>query len=52
MDSFEKFDETSLQRIEAFYPTLQDRRISEAEYEHPKKVWSSANMSTLDDYHD
>ena len=48
MNSFERFNETSLPPKEAFYSTLTDSHISE----HAKKVWEAFECKTLRDYHD
>ena len=37
----EKFEETELPSKEAFYSKLSMKGISDADYEHAKKVWSS-----------
>ena len=52
MNSFERFNETSLPPKEAFYSTLTDSHISEEDYEHAKKVWEAYECETLGDYHD
>ena len=52
MDSFQRFDETSLPPKEAFYSTLTDSHISDADYEHAKKVWEAYECETLGNYHD
>ena len=52
MDSFERFNETSLPPKEAFYSTLTDSHISDEDYEHAKKVWEAYECETLGDYHD
>ena len=52
MDSFEKFNETSLPPKEAFYSKLTDSHISDDDYEHAKKVWKAYECETLGDYHD
>ena len=51
MDSFEKFNETSLPPKEAFYSKLTDTHISDDDYEHAKKVWKAYECETLGDYH-
>ena len=52
MNSPDKLTEKSLPPRSAFYSILRDGGISEAEYEHAKKVWSVGEMKTLADYHD
>ena len=41
MDSFQRFSERSLPEIEDFYSILNDTNISESEYSHAKRVWST-----------
>ena len=52
MDSFERFSEKSLPRIEDFYSILNDTNISESEYSHAKRVWSTFQIKDLGEYHD
>lgn len=52
MDSFEKFEETSLTPIEKFYSTLYLKWISEDDYNHAKKVWEVFGMKNMGEYHD
>ena len=52
MDSFERFNETSLPPKEAFYSKLKDEHISDDDYENAKKVWEAYECKTLGDYHD
>lgn len=48
MDSFERFRETKLPAKEAFYTKLNDKHISEEEYEHAQKVWEAFDCKNLD----
>ena len=52
MDSFSRFNETSLPSIKDFYSILNDTNISEEEYGHAKDVWSAFNIKNLGEYHD
>ena len=52
MDSFDKFDETTLPNIENFYSSLQLSNIDVKEYNHAKKVWDIFNIKNIGDYHD
>ena len=52
MDSFQRFSERSLPRIEDFYSILNDTNISESDYSHAKRVWSAFQIKDLGDYHD
>ena len=51
-DSIEKLNETELPPIEAFYSSLTGEGISEADYEHAKKIWKTFDFKTMRDYHD
>lgn len=52
MDSKEKFTETQLPPIEAFYSKLNDSGISESSYEHANMVWSEFSVANMHEYHD
>lgn len=52
INSWEVLEETCLPPIDAFFRKLKGERISQAEYEHAKLVWSSFNVSTLGQYSD
>lgn len=52
IDSFEKFQETELPPIEAFYSQLADGGIKEEEYERAKVAWKEFNIQNLGEYHD
>lgn len=52
MESVEKFDETHLPDRLDFYSSIDERGISEADYNHAQSVWRTFQMSTLGDYHD
>ena len=52
MDSFQRFSERSLPEIEDFYSILNDTNISESEYSHAKRVWSTFQIKDLGEYHD
>jgi len=49
MDSFSRFDETSLPKREDFYGQLYDEDISEGEYKHAQKVWDAFGLKNLGD---
>ena len=51
MNSFERFNETSLPPKEAFYSSLTKSGISDEDYEHAKKVWEAYECETLGNYH-
>ena len=52
MDSWEKFDETTLPPKEAFYSNLNLEDISDEDYAHAQKVWDVFEIKNLDEYHD
>ena len=52
MDSFEKFDQTELPTKDQFYSILNDQHITDAEYDHAKKVWKTFKIKTMGEYHD
>ena len=52
MDSFRRFSEISLPKIEDFYSILNDSHISDEEYSHAQDVWSAFHIQNLGEYHD
>ena len=52
MDSWERFNETSLPNQEYFYSNLQLEGISNKDHNHGQNVWNTFNMKNLGDYHD
>ena len=52
MDSWKKFDETSLPDKEAFYSCLNTEDITDVDHRHPKRVFKSLNNKNLGNYHD
>ena len=52
MDSWERFDENTIPPKVAFYSELNLGGISDADYEHVKKVWESFDIKSLGEYHD
>jgi hypothetical protein len=52
MDSWRRFKETALPPIEKFYSKLTDENISEDDYTHAQKVWSTFGCQNMGDYHD
>ena len=51
MDSWEKFDETTLPPKEAFYSNLNLEDISDEDYAHAQKVWDVLEIKKLGEYH-
>ena len=52
IDSQERFKETELPPIEAFYSKLSDETISQKDYDHAHQIWKELNCKTIGDYHD
>ena len=52
MDSWERFDENTIPTKGVFYSELNLEGISDADYEHVKKVWEAFEIKNLADYHD
>ena len=52
MDSWEKFDETSLPPKEDFYSELNLEGISDKDYAHAQNVWDVFEIRNRGDYHD
>ena len=52
MDSWEKFNKNTIPPKEAFYSELNLDGISDADYEHVKKVWEAFEIKNLGEYHD
>ena len=52
MDTWERFNETSLPDKEAFYSNLNMADIKNIDHRHAKRVFKSLNNKNLGDYHD
>ena len=52
MNSFEKFEETSLPPKEMFYNDLKKKDISDADYSFVKELWSTFQLKNLGELHD
>ena len=52
MDSWEKFDETTIPPEEAFYSNLNLGDIGDEDYEHVQKVWNIFEIKNRGEYHD
>ena len=52
MDSWEKFNETSLPSKESFYSNLNMEDIDDIDYRHGNNVFKSFKLDNLGDYHD
>ena len=52
MDSWKRFDETSLPDKEVFYNELNLEDVTDKDYGHAKKVWEVFEINNLGEYHD
>ena len=52
MDSWKRFDKTSLPDKKDFYSILNMEDITDADYKHAKKVWKNFEMQNLAYFHD
>ena len=52
IDSWERFDETSLPDKEAFYSSLNMEGITSVDYRHARWVYKEFKINNLGDYHD
>ena len=52
MSSWDKFEESQLPPIEAFYSSLNMANVSEGDYQQAQKVWKEFGIRNLGDYHD
>ena len=52
MNSWEKFDETTIPPKKAFYSKLNEECISDADYAHIKKVWKVFKIKNRGEYRD
>ena len=52
MTNWDRFDETKLLPIEAFYSSLNMSGVSESDYQHAQRVWTEFNIKNLGEYHD
>ena len=52
MNSYKKFEETSLSPKDAFYSRLNMKCISDQDYEHAQQAWNTMEKKTLGCYHD
>ena len=52
MDSWERFNETSLPDKKTFYNELNFEDITDKDYNHAENVWEVFGMKKLEEYHD
>ena len=52
VSSWDKFEETQLPPIEAFYSNFNMSNVSEGDYEHVQRVWKEFRIRSLGEYHD
>ena len=52
MTSWDKFKETELPPIEAFYSSFNMSNINDDDYQHEQHVWKAFDIHNLGEYHD
>ena len=52
MDSWERFDEALLPKIEDFHIRLNMENITSVDYNHAKRVFKNFNNINIGNYHD
>ena len=52
INSWDRFEETQLPPMNAFYSNLNMSSISEEDYQHAQRVWKEFGIHNLGDYHD
>ena len=52
MDSWEKFNETSLPGKKEFYSNLTVESVTDADYKHAKEFWEGFGIQSLGQHHD
>ena len=52
INSWDRFEETQLPPISAFYSNLNMSSINEEDYQHAQRVWKEFGIHNLGDYHD
>ena len=52
MNSWDKFEETSLPSIKCFYSNLNMSGVSDTDYEHSCSVWREFGIKNMGEYHD
>ena len=52
IDSWDRFEKTSLPSIDKFYSKLNDSGIAEEDYSHALKVWEKFKCKNIGDYYD
>ena len=52
MDSWEKFNKTSIPPKEAYHSKLKEEDIRDADYEHAQKVWKVFKVKDIGESHD
>ena len=52
MDEFDKFEDTELPPIKAFYSILNNKDISDDDYLQAQSVWDAFNITDMGEYHD
>ena len=50
IDSFDRYNETSLPSKEKFFSTLYNKAISDSDYQHAQNVWNHHKIKTIQEY--
>ena len=52
MNSFEKFEDSRLPKKEDFFSIMNNKHITDEEYQHAQNVWNKFGLSSMGEYHD
>ena len=52
MNSFKKFEDSRLPKKEDFFSVMNNKHITNEEYQHAKNVWDKFGLSSMGEYHD
>ena len=52
MDSFKKFEDNKLPKKEDFFSIINNKHITDEEYQHAQNVWNKFGLSSMGEYHD
>ena len=51
MDSFKKFEDNKLPKKEDFFSIMNNKHITDEEYQHAQNVWDKFGLSSMGEYH-
>ena len=52
MNSFKKFEDDKLPKKEDFFSIMNNKHITDEEYQHAENVWDKFGLSSMGEYHD